>query len=174
MASTESKNSDLEDTISDLESRIADLEGAIMILDSNVANLQSTVADLESQIWDLEGRIVALEQRVSDLENGPSVFLGNPNPVGPQEWNIDVAGVSELTPLWSWKAVLVRNHGQNSVMDPLSQGTSGNIEFFDLDGGGTLSVGDYFRIDTLSRSQYALSIIWKDSGNAIDMRQWFT
>lgn len=90
-------------------------------------------------------------------------------------WTVTVAGVSEAKELGSFKAVLTKDAAQDSNLDPLAHGsTSGNIHFSDLDGGGKLSVGDYFTITTTTGSNYKLSVIWKESGNERGSESWET
>lgn len=91
-------------------------------------------------------------------------------------WTVTVAGVSEALELGKFKAVLLKDAVQDgAAMDPLADGsTVGNIHFNDLDGGGKLSVGDYFTITTETGKDYKLSVIWKESGNERGSESWPT
>ncbi|MFQ6107503.1 MAG: archaellin/type IV pilin N-terminal domain-containing protein [Thermoplasmata archaeon] len=105
----------------------------------------------------------------------PNVQLAAPESVSSTLWEVKIAGVSETKGLSNFMAVLVRNGTNSESFDPIADGSNGaNMVFEDLDGGGTLSVGDYFRITVVALSDYKLSIVWKDSGNERGNTDWQT
>jgi len=76
---------------------------------------------------------------------GPNVQFSAASPVGANEWIITVAGVSQAVDYDNFMAVLLRDGVQEGeVMNPLQETTVDYITFADLDGGGRLTVGDYF------------------------------
>lgn len=105
----------------------------------------------------------------------PNIQCSAASASGPNEWTIVVAGVSEAKDYDNFRAILLRNGAvQGEGMNPLQETTVGNITFTDLDGGGRLSVGDFFTITTWSGGSYKLSIIWRDSGNERGSESWET
>jgi hypothetical protein len=105
----------------------------------------------------------------------PNVQFSAAEASGPNEWIVQVAGVSEPYDYDNFGAVLLRNGvRQGEAMSPLQVTTVGNITFTDIDGGGRLTVGDYFSISTIPNSTYRLVIIWMDSGNERGFVEWET
>jgi hypothetical protein len=105
----------------------------------------------------------------------PNVQFSAAEASGPNEWMVQVAGVSEAERYDSFQAILLRNGAlQGEAMNPLQVTTVGNITFTDLDGGGRLSVGDYFTIATWPGGSYELSVIYRESGNVRGSEEWET
>jgi hypothetical protein len=165
----------------DLESRVTDLENRVDDLESRMDDLESRMDDVESRLSSLESRMDALEQRVSDLENGttgggtaPVIVLGPADAVGPDQWQVDVVGYSEITDLSSWEVVLLINETVVEIMSPLAPGTFGNITFVDLVGEGNLTVGDYFAITCVPSSHYEIVMAWRETHDARGSEDWYT
>lgn len=103
----------------------------------------------------------------------PNIQLSRPAYAG-WEYIVDVAGVSEVRDLANFRAILLEDMVSVDSIDPLRNHVSVRLEFTDLDGGGTLSIGDYFTITCNPGSMYSLHIIWKDSGNERGSVEWET
>jgi len=105
----------------------------------------------------------------------PNVQFSAAEASGPNEWIVQVAGVSDTWGYDSFRAVLLRNGVvQGEVMNPLQITTVGNITFTDIDGGGRLSVGDWFTITTWPGGTYKLSVVSRDSENERGFEEWET
>jgi flagellin-like protein len=96
-----------------------------------------------------------------------------PGPAANQS-TVTCAGVSEAVDFDNFKAILLRDAVEVDQMATLSETCTSDICFNDLDGGGKLSVGDYFIVDTTGGGSYKLSVIWKDSGNERGFEEWET
>ena len=103
----------------------------------------------------------------------PNVQLASPHASGTNQYRVAVAGVSEPRELYNFKAVLLKDYQLLEEMRPIGSPTA-NMTFTDLDGGGTLSVGDYFIITCDPGSEYTLSVIWQASGNERGNASWHT
>jgi hypothetical protein len=104
----------------------------------------------------------------------PVVQLGQADPSAGNLWRVQVAGVSEAERLYRFRVILLEDDTLRSEIDPLAEGTFGNLSFVDLDGGGTLSTGDFFSVTCGPMSEYRLTIIWRDSGNLVGEETWAT
>ena len=104
-------------------------------------------------------------------------FEGEPNiqldvrPVLVNRWDVTISGVSEEHRLNRFTAVLMESGMVVDVMDPIG-GSSGLLNFTDLDGMGTLTVGDHFRVTCDPGTPYRLSIVWRESGNVRGSIDW--
>jgi hypothetical protein len=108
----------------------------------------------------------------SDNGAEPNVQLSSAYSWGGNEWEVDVAGVSESTDLEDWRAILRKDGNIEDDLDPLSDGFSFTTFFVDLDGGGQLTTGDFFVITCDPGSDYELTMVWKPSGNARGSVSW--
>ncbi|MCK4366544.1 MAG: type IV pilin [Thermoplasmata archaeon] len=104
----------------------------------------------------------------------PNVQFQSPQARGTNSYEIAVAGISEAKDFTSFQVILIKDGAEVDVMDPLSGNPTDNITYTDLDGGGKLTVGDYFIVDTTPDGDFKLSIIWKDSGNERGKAVWTT
>lgn len=104
----------------------------------------------------------------------PNIQFSSPRALGSNRWELKIGGVSEAKDLSNFKAIVTENGTALTPMDPVQDGGSAPIQFEDLDGGGTLSIGDYFTITCNSNSDYTISIVWKASGNERGSANWAT
>ncbi len=87
----------------------------------------------------------------------------------PSERIIHVAGVDRSYNLLNFEAVLIINISadENSRMDPLVDGTTGNLTFKDTNGDGKLNVGDDFIVSIVPGRSYEIKVFWKKTGNQL-------
>ncbi len=117
------------------------------------------------------GALLVIPPPVGSTCCEPNVALASRDPVG----QVMVAGVSETRDLENFKAILLKNGTVEDEMDPLMDDMfTTHMFFIDLDGLGTLSVGDYFIVTCDPGSSYELLIVWKDSGNVRGSEEWET
>lgn len=107
-------------------------------------------------------------------DHRPGVQLGDAEPSAGNVWRVTVAYVSHAEPLFQFRIILYEDVTLRSEMNPLAEGTFGNLSFFDLDGGGTLSAGDFFSVTCNPESEYELTVIWRESGNLMAYEYWRT
>lgn len=106
--------------------------------------------------------------------NGHNVQFDSPEAVGGGQWEVWVAGVSNVEDLGNWRAVLVKDGSLEDDMNPLTDGSTTHMTFTDLAGDGKLTSGDFFRITCDPGSSYELVIIWIDTGNQVGAAGWET
>jgi len=104
----------------------------------------------------------------------PSIQLGAPEASAGNLWRVNVAGVSDREPLYQFRALLMENGTWLEEIDPLVEGTPPPLSFTDLDGGYSLSSGDFFTITCKRGSHYELVIIWRVSDNKVGGEDWYT
>jgi len=104
----------------------------------------------------------------------PNIQLGAPTASAGNQWSVDVAGVSEAESLYRFRALLMENGTLLDELNPLAEGTSPPLSFTDLDGGRSLTAGDFFTIICEPGSSYELVIIWRDTGNVKASVDWET
>ena len=122
---------------------------------------------------------VVLYIMVSGLIDGgqpyePVVVMDVPELSAGNQWSVRVAGVSTLEPLQQFKVIILENGTWLEEIDPLTEGTPPPLSFTDLDGGRSLSAGDFFTIPCKPGSHYELLIIWRVSDNKIGGEDWYT
>lgn len=101
----------------------------------------------------------------------PTVSL-NPEVRGASDVTVDVGDAQPAELLANFKATLFRNNTKIGEIATLSDGASnGNIAFSDRDGGGRLTAGDRFVINTNTAGNYELIIFWKD-GSRVISKTW--
>ncbi len=59
-----------------------------------------------------------------------------------------------------------------SIMNPVAQGTRGNVTFTDFDGGGGMSDGDLVTVQDVAGRGYEVFLLWK--GNVVHDVTWQT
>jgi hypothetical protein len=105
---------------------------------------------------------------------GPNIHLGQAEPSAGNVWRVTVAGVSSAEPLFLFMVMLWEDFSPWLEIDPLAEGTYANVSFVDLDGGGTLSTGDYFDVTCSPDSDYELLVIWRETGSLKAEESWRT
>jgi hypothetical protein len=90
------------------------------------------------------------------------------------KWDVSVVGVSWVTDLDDFEVIIRENRTTIHTWDPLALTATGDHLFTDLDGGGGLSIGDYFTVACKPNSEYELVVFWRDSGNAKGSAEWET
>ena len=78
--------------------------------------------------------------------------------IGTTSATVDIVSINQPgRELSQFKAILLKNSSISSTLSPLSNGASnGNLTFTDMDGGGTLSAGDRFKITIVPNTDYEL------------------
>ena len=104
----------------------------------------------------------------------PIVILDVPELSAGNQWSVDVAGISSLEPLYDFEVILLENGTWLDRIDPLEEWTPPPLSFTDLDGGRSLSVGDFFTITCKPGSHYELVILWKASSSKVGGEDWYT
>jgi len=76
--------------------------------------------------------------------------------------------------LSKYQVVLLVNDSVDSAsgMNPLQNGTAGNLTYYDRYTPGKLTVGDLFIISIVPNTQYELHLIWKENGNPSGSVEW--
>lgn len=94
----------------------------------------------------------------------------------PTERIIHVAGVEKTFNLANFEVALIINYSidNNSRMNPLINGTAGNLTFLDMNGDGRLNVGDDFTVSIVPNTTYELKIFWKKNGAQITTTNTWT
>jgi len=104
----------------------------------------------------------------------PYVQLVAREPSAGNQWRVDVAGVSYRETLYDFEVILLENGTLLDRIAPLEEGTPPPLSFTDLDGGYSLSVGDFFTITCKPGSYYDLVIIWRSSNSEVGGEHWYT
>ena len=104
----------------------------------------------------------------------PDVILGAPTSSAGNQWRVDVAGVSYREPLYDFEVILLENGTLLDRIAPLEEGTPPPLSFTDLDGGYSLTAGDFFTITCKPGSSYDLVIIWRASSSEVGAEHWYT
>ncbi|MEW5936475.1 MAG: archaellin/type IV pilin N-terminal domain-containing protein [Candidatus Thermoplasmatota archaeon] len=103
----------------------------------------------------------------------PYVTFSAPQSVNATTWAVECEP-SRSEPLSSYKIILLKNTTTDSTMNPITDGTSGNLKFVDVDGGGKLTTGDKIYITVTPGANYELNIYWVATGSKIGTRTWST
>lgn len=104
----------------------------------------------------------------------PVVILDVPELSAGNQWSVAVAGISSFELLDDFEAILLENGTWLDRIAPLDEGTPPPLSFTDLDGGYSLSVGDFFTITCKPGSSYDLIIIWRASNSEVGAEHWYT
>ena len=104
----------------------------------------------------------------------PDVQLGVPEASAGNQWRVDVVWVSYPEPLHQFKVILLENGTWLGELDPLVEGTPAPLSFTDLEGGRSLTSGDFFTVTCKSGSYYDLVIIWRASNSEVGGEHWYT
>ncbi|MFQ6106433.1 MAG: hypothetical protein ACE5QF_02430 [Thermoplasmata archaeon] len=111
---------------------------------------------------------------IVDHKSEPTVQLTGPQDLGGNQWEVKVAGVSEVKRLDNFMVLLLENGTVVDDINPLSEQHSTYLTFTDLDGAGSLTTGDFFTITCPHSSGYRLSIVWRDSASERGRVEWET
>jgi len=103
-----------------------------------------------------------------------NIQLGAPELSAGNQWSVAVAGVSTPEPLYDFEVILLENGTWLDSIYPLVEGTPPPLSFTDLEGGHSLTAGDFFTITCKPGSHYELLIIWDVSGNEVGSEDWYT
>lgn len=117
--------------------------------------------------------VVMMPPPYPDSIREPDVLMLAADAQGSNLWKVKIAGVTRTADLVHFEAVLERNHTLEERLDPLT-GNATHIDFSDAQGEGKLTPGDYFIVMCYPESEYKLTVIWKESGNASGESQWLT
>ncbi|MCJ2555835.1 MAG: hypothetical protein LN415_01840 [Candidatus Thermoplasmatota archaeon] len=104
----------------------------------------------------------------------PVVILDVPELSAGNQWSVAVAGVSSFELLDDFEAILLENGTWLDRIAPLDEGTPPPLSFTDVDGGYSLSVGDFFTITCKPGSHYELVILWRASSSKVGGEDWYT
>ena len=104
----------------------------------------------------------------------PVVILDVPELSAGNQWSVAVAGISSFELLDDFEAILLENGTWLDRIAPLEEGTPPPLSFTDMDGGYSLSVGDFFTITCKPGSHYDLVIIWRASDHKVGGEDWYT
>jgi hypothetical protein len=110
------------------------------------------------------------------IPNEPPVEMAEPVFISGNEWEVEVAHVSEAKnrSLVDFRAILMRNGTIEAEMNPLASGSSDEIAFTDGGSQGKLDADDFFLLTCEPGSYHELVIVFRGSGNVKGSVSWWT
>ena len=101
-------------------------------------------------------------------------LVRDPEISNPSESKIIVGGVDKTYNLHNFKAYLAINDVMiySCTINPLIDGTAGNLTFVDVNQDGKLTTGDFFKVSVGPKTDYKIMLFWINNDSLITQEEW--